>query len=84
MRKVLVFGISVIIILAATWFIYSMNNNLPTSNELEIKNLSIPTKNTQVEKPKAQVTNMDTSQIEAELEKLNEEDSTDLEVDDIE
>lgn len=84
MRKELVIGISVIIILAATWFIYSMNKNLPTSNELEIKNVSIPTENIKVEKPKAQVTNLDTSQIDTELEKLNEEDSSDLEVDDIE
>lgn len=73
MRKELVIGISVIIILVATWFIYSMN-----------KNVAIPTENIQVEKPKAQVTNMDTSQIDAELEKLNEEVSSDLEVDDIE
>jgi len=84
MRKELVIGFSIILVLAAAWFIYSLDKNLSTSNEVENINVSIPTESIMVEKPKAQVTNMDTSQIEAELEKLNEEDSTDLEVDDIE
>jgi hypothetical protein len=84
MKKEVIIGItlSIFLVLAGVYF-YSNNPKNEVLNESPNPVMKIETQDIKVSMPKAQVSNMDTTEIDSELEKLNIDESSDLEVDEI-
>jgi len=84
MKKEVIIGItlSIFLVLAGVYF-YSNTPKNEVLKESPNSVMKIETQDIKVSMPKAQVSNMDTTQIDSELEKLNIDESSDLEVDEI-
>lgn len=84
MKKEVIIGIavSILLVLAGVYIYFNKPKN-EVSEESANPVMKIETQNIKVSMPKAQVSNMDTTQIDLELEKLNVDESSDLEVDEI-
>jgi uncharacterized protein YxeA len=84
MKKEVLIGITLSIFLVIAGVYLYFNN--PEKEVLDVSAnpvMKIETQNIKVSVTKAQISNMDNAQIDAELEKLNIDESSDLEVDEI-